>query len=95
MNKHLGLRRVQQICKRFNLEFYMTPFHADIFNDYFLYVKCSSYKRIDVRFYRSGIIVVYIYNKKHVIHNILRGKSLKSYEIYQYIDAYLNERTKI
>lgn len=73
----------------------MTPFYADVFNDYFLYVKHSSYKRIDVRFYRSGIIVVYIYNKKHVIHNILRGKSLKSYEIYQYIDAYLNERTKI
>lgn len=95
MNKHLGLRRVQQICKIFNLKFYMTPFHADIFNDYFLYVERSSYKRIDVRFYRSGIIVVYIYNKNHIIHNILRSKSLKSYEIYQYIDAYLNERTKI
>lgn len=95
MIRNLGQRRVQQICKIFNLKFYMTPFHADIFNDYFLYVKRSSYKRIDVRFYRSGIIAVYIYNKKHVIHNILRGKSLKSYEIHQYIDAYLNERTKI
>lgn len=95
MNWNLGKRRIQQICKTFNLEFYMTPFRADIFNDYFLYVKGSSYKRIDVRFYMSGIIVIYIYSKNHIIHNILRGKSLKSYEIYQYIDAYLNERTKI
>ena len=94
MLKQIGKRRVQQICKKFNLEFYMTPFHADIFNDYFLYVKGSSYKRVDIRFYKSRIIVIYIYNKRHVIHNILRGKSLKSYEIYQYIDEYLNERTK-
>lgn len=72
----------------------MTPFHTDIFNDYFLYVKRSSYKRIDVRFHRSGNIVIYIYSKERVIYDILQGKSLKSYEIYQYIDAYLNERTK-
>lgn len=94
MNKYLGYRKIQQICKKFNLEFYMTPFYADIFNDYFLYVKGSSYKRIDIRFYRSRIIVIYIYNKRHVIYNILRGKSLKSYEIYQYIDEYLNKRKK-
>lgn len=95
MNRNLGQRRIQQICQIFNLEFYMTPFHTDIFNDYFLYVKRSSYKRIDVRFYRSGLIVIYIYSNKHIIHHMLQCKSLKSYEIYQYIDAYLNERTKI
>lgn len=95
MNRNLGWRRIQQICQIFNLEFYMTPFYSNIFNDYFLYVKGSSYKRIDVRFYRSRTVVVYIYNKERVIHHIIQGKSLKSYKIYQYIDAYLNERTKI
>lgn len=94
MNWNLGKRRIQQICKTFNLKFYMTPFRADICTEYFLYVK-GSYKRIDVRFYRSGIIIIYIYSKERVIYNILQGKSLKSYEMYQYIDAYLKERTKI
>lgn len=95
MIRNLGQRRIQQICEIFNLEFYITPLYADIFTEYFLYIKGSSYKRIDVRFYRSGNIIIYIYNKERVVYNILRGKSLKSYEMYQYIDAYLNERTKI
>lgn len=73
----------------------MTPFFLDIFTEYFLYVKGSSYKRIDVRVYRSGIIVIYIYNKEHILYNVLQGTSLKFYEICQYIDEYLNERTKI
>ena len=54
MIRNLGQRRVQQICKKFNLGFYMTPFHADIFSDYFLFKKTPVHKRVDLRFYSSG-----------------------------------------
>lgn len=96
MLKQIGKRRVQQICKKFNLEFYMTPFFTDIFIDYFLYVKGSSYKRIDVRFYSSRIITVYFYNHKgQFIHAVKQVKSKEFYKVYQYIHEYLNYGTKV
>lgn len=53
MIRNLGQRRVQQICKKFDLEFYMTPFFTDIFTGYFLFKKTPVHKRVDVRFYPS------------------------------------------
>lgn len=96
MNKHLGLRRVQQICRKFNLGFYMTPFFAGIFTDYFLFKKTPVHKRVDLRFYSSGWILVYFYdNENRLIHDIKRVKYKEFYKIYQYIHEYLNYAAKV
>ena len=96
MNKHLGLRRVQQICRKFNLEFYMTPFFTDIFTDYFLFKKTPVHKRVDLSFYPSGSIFVYFYdNENRLIHDIKQVKSKEFYKICQYIHEYLNYMTEV
>lgn len=96
MLKQIGKRRVQQICKKFNLEFYMTPFFTDIFIDYFLSKKTPVHKRVDLRFYSSGQIFVYFYDRENrLIHDIKRVKYKEFYKIYQHIHAYLNYATEV
>lgn len=96
MNKNLGKRRIQKICKKFNLRFYMTPFFADIFTDYFLFKKSPVYKRVDLRFYSSRLIAIYFYDKKNrLIHDVKRVKSKEFYKVYQYIHEYLNYAAKV
>lgn len=96
MIRNLGQRRVQQICKKFDLEFYMAPFFTDIFTDYFLFKKTPVHKRVDLRFYPSGWISVYFYdNENRLVHDIKRVKSKEFYKIYQYIHEYLNYVTEV
>lgn len=96
MLKQIGKRRVQQICKKFNLEFYMTPFFMEIFTDYFLFKKTPVHKRIDLRFYSSRCIVVYFYNHKgQFIHEIKQIQSKEFYKVYQYIHECLNYGTEV
>lgn len=96
MIRNLGQRRVQQICKKFNLGFYMAPFFTDVFIDYFLFKKTPVHKRVDLRFYSSGWTLVYFYdNENRLIHDIKRVKSKKFYKIYQYIHEYLNYATEV
>ena len=97
MLKQIGKRRVQQICKKFNLEFYMTPFFTDIFIDYFLSKKSSVCKKIDLRFYPSRIITVHFYNDKGqcIYERMKQIKSKEFYKVYQYIHEYLNYGTEV
>lgn len=95
MNRNLGKRRIQHLCKKFSIKFYTAPLHTDFFNEYFLYLETSNYKKIDIRFYSTRKITIYFYNREHIIHYAVYNKYLKFYEMCQHINEYLNERTKV